>query len=236
MSAAAILSVLRPSPGSLESCLHQTPGRFSAPETVDHVPSRVLLDKPYPENLPTVECCAECNAGLSLDEEYVACLIDCVLAGSVAVDDVGRSKVRAALKRKRALTERISASRSQTPAGIVWHPELDRVRSVVVALARGHSLYELHEPQFDEPTEVSVAPLPTMSAVEGDQFEVSVGYGGWPEVGSRAFQRSVLGVSGPTSPWLSVQPGRYRYLAALDDGITIKMVLSEYLACEVRWS
>lgn len=207
-----------------------------APETVDHVPSKVLLDRPYPENLPTVECCLGCNAGLSLDEEYVACLIDCVLAGSVGVDDVARSKVRAALKRKPALAERISASRSQTSAGIVWHPELDRVRSVVVALARGHSLHELHEPQLDEPIEVSVTPLPTMSAVERDQFEASDAYGGWPEVGSRAFQRAVLGIDGPVSPWLSVQPGRHRYLATLDDGISIKMVLSEYLACEVHWS
>ncbi len=208
----------------------------SAPETVDHVPSRVLLDEPYPANLPTVECCLECNVGLSLDEEYLACLIDCVLAGSAAPDDVGRIKVRAALKRKRALAERLEASRRESTAGIVWVPEADRVRNVVVSLARGHSLYELHEPQLEEPDDVNVAPLPTMSSTERDQFEASVGFAVWPEVGSRAFQRAVLGISGPTSPWLSVQPGRYRYLAALNVGITIKMVLSEYLACEVRWS
>lgn len=206
-----------------------------APETVDHVPSKVLLDKPYPENLPTVECCLDCNFGLSLDEEYVACFVDCVLAGSAAANAVSRSKVRAALRRKPALAERIAASRSKSTTGVVWVPEIDRVRDVAVALARGHSLYELHEPQVEEPAEVNVTPLPTMSRVERDHFEASVGYGGWPEVGSRAFQRAVLGETDLSSRWLVVQPGRYRYLAALDGGVLVRMVLSEYLACEVRW-
>lgn len=40
-----------------------------------------------------------------------------------------------------------------------------------------------------------------------------------------------------TYPWVEVQSGRYRYLAALDGTETVvRMVLSEYLACEVRWS
>ena len=30
-------------------------------ETRDHVPSRCLLERPYPENLPAVGCCKECN-------------------------------------------------------------------------------------------------------------------------------------------------------------------------------
>lgn len=52
------------------------------PETVDHVPSRVFLDDPLPENLPVVEACRECNGGFSLDEEYLACLLECVMTGT----------------------------------------------------------------------------------------------------------------------------------------------------------
>jgi hypothetical protein len=37
------------------------------PESRDHVPSRVLLDKPYPENLPVVEACFKCNGEFSAD-------------------------------------------------------------------------------------------------------------------------------------------------------------------------
>jgi len=46
-------------------------------ETRDHVPSRILLDEPYPTNLPVVAACQRCNLGCSLDEEYVACLLEC---------------------------------------------------------------------------------------------------------------------------------------------------------------
>ena len=47
-------------------------------DTVDHVPSKVFLEKPYPENLPVVPCCKKCNERFSLDEEYVAVLLECV--------------------------------------------------------------------------------------------------------------------------------------------------------------
>ena len=40
-----------------------------------------------------------------------------------------------------------------------------------------------------------------------------------------------------TQDWVDVQEGRYRYLAFDDDGaITVRIVLSEYLACEVVWA
>ncbi len=38
----------------------------------DHIPSRVLLDEPYPENIPVAESCTKCNGGFSSDEEYLA--------------------------------------------------------------------------------------------------------------------------------------------------------------------
>ncbi|HET8774378.1 MAG TPA: hypothetical protein VFP80_11320, partial [Thermoanaerobaculia bacterium] len=57
-------------------------GCGGAPETRDHVPSKVLLDEPYPENLPVVGVCASCNQGVSLDEEYTACVIECARLGA----------------------------------------------------------------------------------------------------------------------------------------------------------
>jgi hypothetical protein len=43
-------------------------------ETRDHVPSRVFLDSPFPENLPVVPACWECNNSFSRDD--VCCLSD----------------------------------------------------------------------------------------------------------------------------------------------------------------
>src|SRR5690242_14029536 len=54
-----------------------------APGTRDHVPPRVFLDKPYPDNVPVVGSCFECNNGASLDEEYVACLLEAAVCNTV---------------------------------------------------------------------------------------------------------------------------------------------------------
>ena len=72
-----------------------------ATETRDHVPSRVLLDEPYPENLPVVPSCEECNRGYSLDEQYFACLVECARVGSIKA--VERPKIARILLESPAL-------------------------------------------------------------------------------------------------------------------------------------
>lgn len=57
----------------------------------------------------------------------------------------------------------------------------------------------------------------------------------WPEVGSRALQRVVEGTDLDGLGWITVQPGRYRYSVTANGGVTVRMVLSEYLAGEVIW-
>jgi len=54
------------------------------PSTRDHVPPKVFLDEPYPPGLPVVGACEGCNLGFSLDEQYLACLIGCVMCGAAA--------------------------------------------------------------------------------------------------------------------------------------------------------
>lgn len=51
----------------------------------DHVPSKVLLRRPFPENLPVVQICTGCNNGFSADEEYLPLFLNRVLAGSTEV-------------------------------------------------------------------------------------------------------------------------------------------------------
>ena len=40
------------------------------PETRDHVPSRILLDDPFPPNLPVVEACRTCNESFYVVVQY----------------------------------------------------------------------------------------------------------------------------------------------------------------------
>jgi hypothetical protein len=208
-------------------------------KTRDHVPSRVFLDEPYPLNLPVVPACQRCNEKFSLDEEYLACMIECVLAGAPRVEDIRRDKIRQILAKKPALVSRLAQARSQTGDGVVFAVEVARVRNIVMKLARGHAAYELHEPRYDEePLSVSFVPIGVMSRDARLRFDAqprSPVPALWPEVGSRAMQRILLGADMDAKGWVIAQPGRYRYRAWVGDGMFVRMVLSEYLACEVVW-
>src|SRR6266487_4139201 len=127
------------------------------PTTREHAASRILLDDPLPEDLPLVSSCQKCNNGFSQDEEYLACLIDCVLSGSTDPAAVRRAKVRASLLHSPPLAARIAAGRQEDGSGqIVWKPEETRVRNVVVKLARGHAAHQYSEPQLEDPGHVLI--------------------------------------------------------------------------------
>lgn len=211
------------------------------PATRDHVPSKVLLDEPYPAELPVVGACTECNSSFSLDEQYLACFVECVICGAVEPEDVKRDKVARILTENPALQKRIQAAAdTDLWDNLIWTPEMDRVRKVVLKLARGHAAYELY-PVLAKPTELGVLPIASMSEEERDSFETSPvehGVALWPEIGSRAFLRTVGKAPDPfggLDGWVVVQPGRYRYSVVETGGILVRMVLSEYLACLASW-
>jgi hypothetical protein len=206
-------------------------------ETRDHCPSRVFLDEPYPENLPVVPACSGCNARFSLDEQYLACLISCVLAGSTDPAKILRPKIRRILSESPALRARIESSRVDSSYAVVFNPEHQRVSTVITKLAQGHTLFELHEPHPEPPDSIQILPIVRMSKSEREAFESPTieGVSVWPEVGSRAMQHLVIADGTPEYPWLIVQSGMYRFNASVDSGISIRIVIQEYLACYVHW-
>ena len=206
-------------------------------ETRDHVPSKILLDRPFPKELPIVPACRQCNFSFATDEEYLACLVECTLAGSTDPDHVKRERIRDVLIKRPSLRVRLSAAKTENNDGTtLFMPEIERVNNVVLKLARGHAAYELNEPQFDEPASIAAVPLILLSHEQRDNFEASLASSFLPEAGSRAMQRLFEGHDMDESGWITVQKDRYRFLASIADGICIRMVLSEYLACEVVWN
>jgi len=205
--------------------------------TRDHCPSRVLLDEPYPANVPVVPSCPGCNARFSLDEQYFACLISCAAEGTTDPANITRPKIQRILSDTPALRARIDQSCTESASGVVFHPEAQRISDVVTKLAQGHALHELHESCLRAPTAIQITPLWVMSNTDRYAFEscrsdcASI----WPEVGSRAIQRMVGLHIPPEYPWLVVQQGLYRYHASVGPSISIRIVIQEYLACHVRW-
>ena len=218
-------------------------------ETRDHVPSRVLLNQPYPENLPVVGACSECNQGFSKDELYVVCLIEATIAGSADPDKIRRPSVAEAMRRSPALHARIEAARKCIDGRIEFAGEADRIRNVVLKLARGHAAFELSQPCRGEPDHLWWCPMPVMAEAEWEEFNSVHFQNTFGEVGSRGLRRMlVTQVVLPfktgertelrllVNDWVDVQEGCYRYLA-IDDhgGIVIRIVIADYLACEVGW-
>jgi hypothetical protein len=204
--------------------------------TRDHCPSRVLLDEPYPEHLPVVPACSACNASFSTDEEYFACLIACAKAGTTDPERLQRSKVRRILTARPALRAKLEQARHTANDVTAFRIEQQRVENVFVKFARGHALHELHEPMLARPDAVRVKLLTTMTKSERAEFENPAPPTIWPEVGSRAMQRLSVGSGAVRAPWIEVQAGRYRFHASPANGITIRMVVNEYLAGQVIWA
>lgn len=200
--------------------------------TQDHVPSKVLLDEPFPDHLPIVPCCNNCNKGFSLDEEYIACLIECAVSGSI--EKLQRAKIARVLSHSPALAKRIQNAKIIDGDSEYYDVEEDRMRNVLRKLAAGHSLYELNTPLYDPPHSIVYKPYQLLKDNEITSFESEPVINLWPEVGSRAMIR-IASNSSISRPWIIVQPGRYRYLAYENNGIIVRIVISEYLACEVIW-
>ena len=212
-------------------------------ETREHTPSRVFLDEPYPNNLPVVGACKKCNNGFSINEEYMACLIECVICGSTDIDKLKREKIKRILSSKPALREKLSQTITEKEGVIFFSVEIPRIRQVVRKIALCHILYEfnIEVDVFDDNScSDSIYTIPSMTKEDIQAFEdvamctIDI----WPEVGSRAMQRLVVaGEQLYNESWIEVQEGRYRYCVRLEnDVIEVRMVFSDYLACIVRCS
>ena len=144
--------------------------------TRDHVPSRALLDKPYPPHLPVMEVCQECNQGFSKDEQYFVALLGCIMSGTVEIDEQPDPRIARMLADNPGLRERISSSRrvDASPSGrsiVWWGCEASRLEKVIVKNARGHVLFECNEPIGSEPVRAWFAALESLSDAQRREFE-----------------------------------------------------------------
>lgn len=208
------------------------------PDNRDHVPSRVLIETPYPENLPVVESCTECNEGFSQDEEYLACFIECVKKGTTDYDEIFRPKVAKILKARPSIQRRIEGSKKIGEQGeIIWQPEIDRVRNVVLKLAQGHMVYELGVQHIEDPVVLDIIPAPLMTKEYMSSFFSPSEYGEllYPELGSRSFIKLGKEKHRAYGEWNVIQDGLYEYMIGQSGGDWVKFVIGEYLACKVVW-
>ncbi len=221
-------------------CIHCGSVLSAVDSNLDHVPSKCILDKPFPENLPTVRICSPCNSSFSNDEEYFIAFLEAVHPREIDLGQQGARRAERVLSNNiRLQDEIVEQIKLEKDADgndrVAIAPDITRIHNVVVKNARGHIMYEHGTPAFGEPTSIAVLPLSTLSSEARRIFEV-IDYGSvWPEVGSRLMSRLVSGKGMLSDGWVIVQPNIYRF-AVIDNGrLVVRTVVHEFLATETIW-
>ncbi len=206
------------------------------PETKDHCPSKIFLDEPYPENLPVVQSCLKCNNDFSIDEEYVACFLSCLVDATTKPEKISRSKIQRILSEKPLLLKRIEKQSKVLLAGVMQiEPESERLKRVIVKLARGHALHEIHELCMQAPSETRINTVNNFSSQEWHAFANPEALTLFPEVGSRAMQRLRVEDGTFFLDWIIAQKDTYSYYVSQNHAVEVRILLLNYLACYVRW-
>ena len=164
----------------------------SVATTRDHVPSKCLLERPFPPNLPVVGCCETCNQSFSKDEEYFVCLIESILCGSTDPEKIIRPSVAKIMQNSPALRKRIETSRIEVEGQIAFVPEVERIYNVMLKLARGHAAFELSQPCREKPDHFWFGPLSSLSQEEQEMFDSIHFQQICGELGSRNMQRLLV--------------------------------------------
>jgi hypothetical protein len=91
---------------------------------------------------------------------------------------------------------------------------------------------------LQEPDYVHFRPLSATNENKRAAFEGAEegGLAAWPEVGSRAMQRLlIVDADVVNEGWVTVQDRNYRFHVSDENGLAVKIVLREYLACQAVW-
>lgn len=112
-----------------------------------------------------------------------------------------------------------------------------RIERVLRKFAQGHAKFENSETQFEEPYKVWFQPISSMTDKEQDDFFANEELSVIPEVGSRAFQRTMIDKIGiPRIYWKDVQENNYSYsIAHVASGLRVRIFIRNYLVGEVIW-
>lgn len=209
-------------------------GEFKTKLTRDHTPSKVFLNKPYPENLYIVPACLTCNNNFSFDEEYVAYWIEIAIYKLHKIRTDRYDKMIRAIER----TPRLKTKFLQTTLfdkDDLRPIEESRLKNVLYKLASGHILFHQNNPKYENPISINWFLLESLGKKDRSRFEQEPYAEIYPEVGSRTIL-NIDHLGNLYYPWVIFQEKVYRYLVAdIKNSQIVKIVFSEFLACEVIW-
>lgn len=214
---------------------------------LDHVPGVGVFKGEPPNKTPTVRVCIECNQKQSPSEAYFYCILSAVLSGSPKPKDQVLPSAKKVLSNDKRMRRKISQSNLDWPQNLNWTVDNGALLPLFSAYARGHLFLQNATLELQEPSSISVYPIPLM--IEGLNSDFFSRNGdGWLEVGTKGFieQALMFGEADQVAPTETeiidsdgfniVSPSEYRFRVGHSFGHTyVKMIFHEYLAVEVRW-
>lgn len=205
----------------------------------EHLPSKIFLDEPFPDELSIVPSCKSCNNSFSKDEIYLACLIDFIKLKIYEYDEFPREKIRKAFSKRPSALEKFEKSLlSDQDENVFLNLDTDKVLNIILKLAIGHASYSLSSILLGKPNTLHFKFIFEMTKYEIDNFNSNAIVDKVPELGSREGQFIEIDGNGEcVSTWNIVQEGQYRYLAFIAglNSISVRIVIGEFLYAEVIW-
>ena len=199
--------------------------------------------EPFPENLPTIPACFECNNGYSEDEKYLACFLD-VLKSNLYADYSRKDQTNHRLEKDKNLQALLVEQIKVSDGKVYYELDEERFLRILVKLARGHAGFEFDYVNFDD-TGITVSYNFLFEIAEDvmsdfNQIpEIDIA----PEVCSRGITAPCIMQNIETDEafafafWNEVQDNQYRYQVTRNKngGICVKFVIYEFLYCKIEF-
>lgn len=219
----------------------------NAANTREHIPSKVFLVKPFPNNLGIVPACQNCNKSFSNDELFLSLLIEIIKSNHYGKGYILPEKSKIRMNYNKKMISDIKR--------LIENKELDqfnkKISNILFKLAVGHSVYELSEGYCIKNGQINYSFLNRMSTEEINEFILPFDIGGnpLPEVGSRVYERILIVELNLTSihdseqkliapllllDWVDVQDTKYTYTCyKFGNEIIVKIIINDFMYAKV---
>lgn len=205
----------------------------------EHIPSKIFLNKKYPEELAVLPACKSCNNSYSNDEQYLACLIDFIQYKIENLSDVKRDIIRKTFVKRPRIKATFEESIIINKDGSLKSMNIDisKIENIVLKLAIGHGTYQLSKIFMKSPTQLNYKFLCDLTDEEFKHFNALPIIEKAPEIGSRLMEELyIINDDVPITLWKNVQENQYRYIAFhSNEGTTVRIVIGEFFFAEVFW-
>lgn len=210
-------------------------------DTREHVPSKVFLLEPFPNNLSTIPSCAKCNNDFSENEVYVSSHINVLrsLIEKVCIDNKFKKILEHDNKLKRLLENQIREDSNE----IYFSFDIEKFKNIIEKLALGHLAYEFDCIELDCQPEVYFDWTFNLDERQINNFKMIPAMDIAPEIGSRSSGKLIINFDSdseeyiPSLDWQEVQRNRYEYIVYFDDKDSpcVKIIISNIVFCIVKF-